>query len=195
MARTNEYDLIVCDWMLPGQSGPALVKRLRVADVATPVLMLTSLADVEDRVHGLDAGADDYLTKPFSFEELFARIRALLRRQASIKEETHLEAGPLSLDVRRRTVFVDGAPLDLRAKEYSLMELLMRNRSSVLTRTVIAERVWGTALGVTDDVINTTISSLRRKLKDALKSTGEAGAAEIRTIRGVGYSFDAFVEA
>ncbi|ARA92697.1 MAG: DNA-binding response regulator [Bacteroidetes bacterium] len=189
LARTNDYDAIIVDWMLPGQSGPALTKRLRTAGINAPVLMLTSLTDVEDRVHGLDSGADDYLTKPFSFEELFARLRALLRRRQALMEETHLKAGVVTVDTRRRLVFIDGESLELRSKEYGLMELFVRNKGTVLTRTVIAERVWGTALGVTDDVINTTVSSLRRKLSDAVGGDG-AASVQIRTIRGVGYCLD-----
>ena len=192
LALTEEYDLFVVDWRLPGMDGRTLVERLRGLRVRTPVLMLTALRDVDHRVAGLDAGADDYLAKPFAFEELLARLRALARRTASKEvpvghQKIHLEAGPLQMDTARRTAHLEGRPLDLRAKEYALLELLLRLRGEVATRTLIAERVWGSAFDVTDNAIDITISNLRQRLAKAADDVAEPVAVE--TVRGVGYRF------
>ncbi len=183
-ALSTTYDLLVVDWMMPRQDGLTMVKRVREAGVHCPILMLTALTDVKDRVRGLDAGADDYLTKPFSFDELFARLRALRRRdQRQQRPSMRLEAGPLVVDRRARKAFWHNDPLNLRPKEYELLELLLRRANEALTRTVIAETVWGSTY-VTDDTINTTISGLRRKLRDAdLETVGIA----LQTLRGIGY--------
>lgn len=183
-ALSATYDLLVVDWMMPRQDGLTMVKRVREAGVHCPILMLTALTDVKDRVRGLDAGADDYLTKPFSFDELFARLRALRRRdQRQQRPSMRLEAGPLVVDRRARKAFWHNDPLNLRPKEYELLELLLRRANEALTRTVIAETVWGSTF-VTDDTINTTISGLRRKLRDAdLETVGIA----LQTLRGIGY--------
>ena len=183
-ALSATYDLLVVDWMMPRQDGLTMVKRVREAGVHCPILMLTALTDVKDRIRGLDAGADDYLTKPFSFDELFARLRALRRRdQRQQRPSMRLEAGPLVVDRRARKAFWHNDPLNLRPKEYELLELLLRRANEALTRTVIAETVWGSTF-VTDDTINTTISGLRRKLRDAdLETVGIA----LQTLRGIGY--------
>lgn len=183
-ALSATYDLLVVDWMMPRQDGLTMVKRVREAGVHCPILMLTALTDVKDRIRGLDAGADDYLTKPFSFDELFARLRALRRRdQRQQRPSMRLEAGPLVVDRRARKAFWHNDPLNLRPKEYELLELLLRRANEALTRTVIAETVWGSTY-VTDDTINTTISGLRRKLRDAdLETVGIA----LQTLRGIGY--------
>jgi len=190
-ALTTEYDVLIVDWRLPGLDGRTLVERVREQDRETPILMLTALRDVDHRVAGLDAGADDYLTKPFSFEELLARLRALRRRDATPaeidNEETHLRAGALSLDTKRRTVRYGSASLDLRPKAFRLLEFLLRKKGNVVTRTAIAERVWGSPLDVTDNAIDVTVSSLRRSLKDA-EPVGEGfSSVVIETERGVGY--------
>jgi DNA-binding response OmpR family regulator len=180
---TKSYDLMVVDWMLPRQDGVSLIQQLRSADIDTPILMLTALSDEEDCVTGLDAGADDYLTKPFSFSVLFARLRALERRgTAPMQPAFRLAMGPLVIDRRGRTAYWDEDELDLRAKEFTLLELLVRRANQTVSRTVMAESVWGSAF-VTDDTINTTVSGLRRKLSDV-----DADAAlTIETQRGIGY--------
>jgi DNA-binding response OmpR family regulator len=185
MVIDEEYDLIIVDWMLPGQDGLSLVRRMRDRGDSRPVLMLTAMADISSRVSGLDGGADDYLTKPFAFAELYARVRALSRRSSTIAPEFQLQAGPLHIDTLSRVVTIETERLDLRPKEYALLELFVRNPHRVLTRTVIAERVWGTTY-TSDDVINMTISSLRQKLRDMSKQPG----LMITTMRGVGYRLD-----
>lgn len=180
-AQLNAYDALVVDWRLPGRDGRELIANLRAGGLAAPILMLTALDDVDHRVAGLDAGADDYLAKPFSFEELLARLRALLRRPARLGADSLLRFRELVLHTERRQVSLDGRPLLLRPKEFAVLEVLMRHPDSVLSRTVLAERVWGNALYVSDNVIDVTLSGLRQKLKD-----GSSGV-EIQTVRGVGY--------
>ncbi|MFB3132742.1 MAG: DNA-binding response regulator, partial [Rhodothermales bacterium] len=150
-------------------------------------LMLTALGDLEHRVAGLDAGADDYLPKPFKFEELLARLRALLRRPPLATQEQVLHLGTLELDTKRREASLGDARLDLRPKEYALLEDLLRHPDEVLSRTVIAERVWGDPYYVTDNVIDVTVSSLRQKLAEAQPAPRGKQALRIETVRGVGY--------
>lgn len=183
-ALSATYDLLIVDWMLPRQDGLTLIERVRDAGMHCPILMLTALADVEDRVKGLDAGADDYLTKPFAFDELFARLRALQRRgERQGHSSMRLESGPLTIDRRSRKAFWKQDALDLRPKEYELLELLLRRADEAISRTVIAESVWGSSF-VTDDTINTTVSSVRKALR-AVDSA--ASGIEIETLRGIGY--------
>lgn len=183
-ALSATYDLIIVDWMLPRQDGPTLIRHLRDAGVYCPILMLTALSGVEHCVEGLDAGADDYLTKPFVFDELFARLRAL-RRRAHSRHLTvmRLETGPLVIDQRGRKVYWNGSVLDVRPKEYALLELLVRRANETIPRAVIAESVWESAF-ITDDTINTTISSVRRTLREV---DSEAAGIKIETLRGIGY--------
>lgn len=190
-ALSGDYDTLVVDWRLPGMDGRTLVERLRGARCNVPVLMLTALHDVSYRVAGLDAGADDYLTKPFSFEELLARLRALRRRTLESApsagvQEIHVKAGPLEMDATRRRVTLYGHHLDLRVKEYQLLELLMRRAGEVVSRTLIAERVWGSAFDVTDNAIDVTVSNLRQRLAE-VPENGSGYAVSIETVRGVGY--------
>ena len=191
LALANAYDAFVVDWRLPKGDGKTLVERLRAAGREEPVLMLTALSDVEHRVAGLDAGADDYLPKPFAFEELVARLRALLRRPPLSDQERTVTVGPLSLDGERRKVTMGGprgeAVLNLRPKEYAMLEVFMRSADAALSRTVLAERVWGDALFVTDNALDVTVSGLRQRLDDAVKASGADGAPHVETIRGVGY--------
>lgn len=186
-AMAEDYDVLIVDWRLPGLDGRTLVERLRAGKQAVPVLMLTAMRDVDHRIAGLDAGADDYLTKPFSFEELLARLRALRRRPSGASREAEpdvIEVGPVRLDVPRRTVAVGPSTLELRPKEYRLLELLARRGGEVVTRTVIAERVWGAAFDVTDNAIDVTVSNLRNRLNDV---ASPGNAVVIATVRGVGY--------
>ena len=191
LALANAYDAFVVDWRLPKGDGKTLVERVRAAGKDQPVLMLTALSDVEHRVAGLDAGADDYLPKPFAFEELVARLRALLRRPPLSDVERTVSVGPLTLDGERRRVTMAGpdreAVLNLRPKEYALLEVFMRSADAALSRTVLAERVWGDALYVTDNALDVTVSGLRQRLDDAVKASGAEGSPWIDTIRGVGY--------
>jgi DNA-binding response OmpR family regulator len=187
LALANAYDALIVDWRLPDRDGKTVIVRLRAAGRQYPILMLTALGDLEHRVAGLDAGADDYLAKPFKFEELLARLRALLRRPPLVVQEQVLRLGSLELDTRRRQAALDGAPMDLRPKEYALLEDLMRHPDEVLSRTVIAERVWGDPFYVTDNVIDVTISSLRQKLASAQAGLKGQQALRIETVRGVGY--------
>lgn len=191
-ALVTSYAVLIVDWRLPGMDGRTLIEQLREAGCGTPVLMLTALRDVDHRVAGLDAGADDYLTKPFSFEELLARLRALRRRgepddAAVDTPPVHLQAGALSLDTTRRKVRYGTEALDLRPKAFRLLELLLRRQGEVVTRTRIAERVWGSPYRVTDNAIDVTVSNLRRALDAAAPSGTELNPVVLETERGVGY--------
>jgi two-component system OmpR family response regulator len=184
MARAAPYDAIVLDVMLPGQDGFEVCRQLRAGGVWTPILMLTARDAVEDRVAGLDSGADDYLSKPFSFAELLARLRALMRREPVLLGTT-LEVADLSLDTATRQVSRAGQPVTLTNKEYALLEYLMRHPNQVLTRTMIAEHVWNFDFDTGTNVIDVHIRYLRRKIDDPhdLKL--------IQTVRGAGYRISA----
>jgi len=185
LAEENAYDALIVDWRLPKQDGKILIEHHRASGKSTPILMLTALDDIEHRVAGLDAGADDYLAKPFSFEELLARLRALLRRPHGLERSTVYREGELVMNTERREVTWMGEVILLRPKEYALLELLLRNKDSVISRTTIAEKVWGSIVYVTDNVIDVTVSSLRQKFRDIV--TGNAHGITIDTVRGVGY--------
>lgn len=191
MALSEDYDLLIIDWRLPGRSGLEVINRLRSTGCVVPILMMTALGEVEYRVAGLNSGADDYLTKPVFFEELLARIRALLRRVPTGQyEQMQLKLGPLVVDIAKRLVTVGNATLHLRLKEYEMLELLARHGGEAISRSMIADRVWGSDLEVTDNAINVTVAGLRRKLSVALRSSlGEQGDAlvTIETVRGRGY--------
>lgn len=163
----NAYDALIVDWRLPGRDGKTVIEHLRDAGRVYPIIMLTALGDVEHKVSGLDAGADDYLPKPFKFEELLARLRALLRRPAISRDDPILRLATLKIDTKRREATLDEARLDLRPKEYGILEDLARHPDEVLSRTVLAERVWGDAFNVSDNVIDVTISNLRHNLAEA----------------------------
>ncbi len=180
-ARDQLPDLVVLDWMLPGMDGLEVCKRLRAAG-EVPILMLTAKDSIPDRVKGLDAGADDYLVKPFAFDELLARIRALLRRAGPTQQAEVLRFVDLELDTgTRQAKRGDGEPIELTAKEYELLELFMRNPRNVLTRDVIYERVWGYDFGGESNIIEVYVRYLRRKLEQ------EDMPRLIHTVRGVGY--------
>ncbi len=174
------YDVIVLDLMLPGIDGFEVCRRLRAAGRWAPVLMLTARGEVADRIRGLNIGADDYLPKPFSFGELFARLRALMRRGA-VARPAVLEVGGLRLDPATRTASRDEAPLDLSPKEFALLEYLMRHPGDVLTRTTIMEHVWDFASDATSNVVDQYVAYLRRKIDKPF------GVSQVETVRGVGY--------
>jgi two-component system, OmpR family, response regulator len=179
----NPYDAIVLDVMLPDLDGFEVSRRLRQAGRWSPVLMLTARDAVADRVAGLDAGADDYLTKPFSFAELLARLRALVRRGAAERPPVLL-VGDLSLDPARRTVARDGTAIDLTAREFALLECLMRHAGEVLTRTQLIEHVWDFAYDGDSNVVDVYIRYLRNKVDRPF------GRDSIRTVRGAGYRLE-----
>ncbi len=189
LARANAYDALIVDWRLPRQDGKTVIEHLRNDGYTYPILMLTVLDDVDHRVSGLDAGADDYLAKPFSFEELLARLRALLRRPPLALQEHVFSLAGLTMNTERRQVFLNGEELILRPKEFSLLELFMRNPNAVFSRTIIAERVWGSALYVSDNVIDVTVSGLRHRLQEGAgkEAADPCPSLEIETVRGVGY--------
>lgn len=187
MARAAAYDLLIVDWRLPHRDGKTVIENLRSTGEDVPILMLTALGDVEHRVEGLEAGADDYLPKPFKFEELLARIRALLRRPPMSTGSELVEYGTLEIDSKRRKARLGGEQLDLRPKEFALLEDFVRHPDEVISRTIIAERVWGDAFYVTDNVIDVTIFGLRQKLNDAQPESARRPTIRIETVRGVGY--------
>lgn len=181
-AMAEDYDVMIVDRMLPGHEGLYIVKALRAAGRKVPILFLTALGGVDDRVDGLDAGGDDYLVKPFSFSELLARINALARRPHLKGEETRLKVGDLALDLISRKVFRGGTEIDLQPREFRLLEVLMRNKGRVVTRTMLLERVWSFHFDPKTSVVETHISRLRTKIDKPF--TTEL----IHTIRGAGYS-------
>ena len=180
LAREQLPDLVILDWMLPGLDGLEVCRRLRAAS-DVPILMLTAKEDVQDRVTGLDAGADDYLVKPFDFDELLARIRALFRRAAPSSRPEVLRFADLTLDTGTHRAQRSDRYIDLTAKEYELLELFMRNPRRVLTREMIFDRVWGYDFGGESNIIEVYVRYLRQK-------TEEKGEPRIiHTVRGVGY--------
>ena len=180
-ADQHEYDVIVLDRLIPGLEGVGVVRALRSNGIATPILMLTALGALEHRVEGLDAGADDYLAKPFAFSELLARIRALARRSPELAGE-RLVAGDIELDPVRHQVTVEGQSELLSAREYALLGYLIRHAGQVVTRQQILDSVWGADPDVYSNVVDLYIHYLRRKLS-------MLGRRDVlRTIRGVGYA-------
>ena len=180
LAAENVYDLIILDVMLPDQSGLDTSRHLRRDSYAGPILMLTALAGTKDKVFGLDAGADDYLTKPFAFEELLARVRALLRRQGSSAQPS-LRHADLEMDLVTRKVQRAGVELNLTSKEFSLLEYFLRNPNRPLSRTSIGEHVWDVHFDSESNVIDVYINMLRKKVDQPFKTK------LIHTVIGVGY--------
>ncbi|MGH9060584.1 MAG: response regulator transcription factor, partial [Acidimicrobiales bacterium] len=180
MGTENEYAAIVLDVMLPGFDGFEVCRRLRAAEQWAPIVMLTARTQIEDRVEGLDAGADDYLAKPFSFAELSARVRALIRR-GQRERPVVLRVGELRLDPARRRAFRGDTELSLSAKEFALFELFMRNPGNALTRTRILEHVWDFAYDGTSNVVDQYVAYLRRKIDRPFDRD------DLETVRGVGY--------
>ena len=180
MARATSYDVIVLDVILPGIDGFETCRRMRVEGVWSPVLMLTARGALADRIAGLDGGADDYLTKPFSFAELHARLRALVRRGQS-ERPTVVEVGPLRLDPATRQVWRDEAEIELSAKEFTLLEVFMRNPGNVLTRAQLLEQAWEYDYEHRSNVIEVYIRYLRLKIDQPF------GVKSLETVRGAGY--------
>lgn len=181
MAEVSPYDLIVLDIMLPGRDGISVCKELRSKKIGTPILMLTAKDKIGDKVLGLDSGADDYLTKPFSFDEFLARVRALLRRKEASKTTT-LKVADLELDQLTHTVKRGGKEIPLTAKEYALLEYLMLNANQVVTRTMLSEHVWHEDFDSFTNVIDVYVNYLRNKVDKGFKKR------LIRTVRGTGYA-------
>ncbi|HKH76282.1 MAG TPA: response regulator transcription factor [Rubrobacteraceae bacterium] len=185
-ALSGDFHILIVDWMLPDLSGVQLVKSLRVAEVETPAIMLTARDQIEDRVEGLDAGADDYLPKPFAFPELLARVRALTRRKGGEGNTAGamLESGDVTLDPVRHVVRHVGETVELTAKEFALLATLLQRPGQVFTRSVLLDTVWRGSPDVYTNVVDLYVSYLRKKLD----RDGEP--SHIRTVRGVGYTWD-----
>lgn len=180
-ATSGNYDVLVLDRMLPEVDGLTLLKTLRGAGNTTPVLLLTALGDVEDRIEGLHAGADDYLAKPFAFGELSARVSALARRPQALEAETVLHAGDLQMNLLTRSVTRGGMTLDLLPREFALLEHLLRRKGRVQTRTMLLESVWDIGFDPGTNVVETHISRLRAKVDKPFERE------LIETVRGAGY--------
>lgn len=183
-ASAKTYDVIVVDRMLPGLDGLSLVKCIRSGGVRSPVLFLTALGGVDDRVEGLEAGGDDYISKPFAFSELLARVNAIARRPPLREKETVLKVGDLEMDLIARTVKRRADVIDLQPREFRLLEVLMRNRGRVVTRTMLLERVWDFHFDPKTTVVETHISRLRAKVDRPYDTE------LIHTVRGTGYRID-----
>ena len=184
-ALEDTFDLLIVDWMLPERSGVQVVRGLRAAEVHTPVLMLTARSQVEDRVEGLDAGADDYLPKPFALPELLARVRALTRRQGEApSNEAAIRSGDVTLDPSRHVVRRGDERINVTAKEFALLATLMQRPGQVFSRSVLLDTVWGVPGEVSTSVVELYVSYLRKKLDR------EGEPSHIRTVRGVGYTFE-----
>ncbi len=184
-AMHEPYDVLVVDRMVPGLDGLSLVRSLRAAGTRTPILFLTSVGGIDDRVEGLEAGGDDYLVKPFAFSELLARVNALARRPPAIAEQTVLQVADLRMDLLRRTVTRGGREIDLQPREFTLLEVLMRNEGRIVTRTMLLERVWDFHFDPKTSVVETHISRLRAKIDKPF------GTQLLHTVRNTGYSLHA----
>jgi two-component system OmpR family response regulator len=181
LAAGEAYDVIVLDRMLPELDGLAILRTIRAAGVNTPVLLLTALGGIDDRVEGLNAGGDDYLVKPFAFSELLARVNALARRPPSQAVETQLTVADLKLDLLKRTVTRAGQRIDLQAREFQLLEFLMRHAGRVVTRTMLLEGIWNFHFDPKTNIVESHMSRLRGKVDRGF------GAELIHTVRGSGY--------
>jgi two-component system OmpR family response regulator len=181
LALTGTYDAAVIDLMLPTRDGLSLIGELRTRRMKIPVIILSAKRSVDERVKGLQAGGDDYLTKPFSFSELLARIQALIRRASGVVEPTSLTVGNLSVDLLRREIFRGTKKIDLQPREFALLEYLMRNTGTVVSKTMILEHVWDYSFDPQTNVVDVLVCRLRNKIdKDGADKM-------IQTIRGVGY--------
>jgi two-component system, OmpR family, response regulator len=180
-ATTSAFDVIVMDRMVPGLDGLSVVKALRAAAIETPILILSALGQLDERVKGLKAGGDDYLTKPFGFSELHARLENLLRRRTGRAVETELTVGPLVMDLLSRKVTRAGVALDLLPREYKLLEYLLRNKGRVVTRVMLLEHVWDYRFDPHTSLIDTHVSRLRKKIEQGFDKP------LLHTVRGAGY--------
>ena len=181
LASSGGYDAAVIDVMLPGLDGLSVIEQLRARKIQTPVLILSARRSVDDRVKGLQSGGDDYLTKPFAFAELLARLQALLRRAGAATEPARLVTGELSLDLLSRKVERAGRPIDLRPREFALLEYLLRHPGRVLSKTMILSHVWGYSFDPGTNVVDVLVSRLRDKIDDGFDTK------LIHTVRGAGY--------
>ncbi len=186
LVHATDYDLVVLDLMLPDMDGLKVLEKIRNRKIAPPVLILSARGALEDRVKGLELGADDYLVKPFAFVELLARIRALLRRGQPIAER--LQVGDLAMDCVRRKVSRAGEPIELAPKEFGILEYMMRNRGRPLSRTMIVEHVWDMDYDGLTNIVDVYIRHLRSKIDDRFSQK------LIQTVRGIGYMIDAPAE-
>ena len=181
LASSSAFDGVIMDRMLPGMDGLSVVKALRAGGVETPILILSALAQLDERVTGLRAGGDDYLTKPFGFSELHARLENLIRRRGGKAVETVLRCADVVMDLLSRKVTRSGKPLDLLPREFKLLEYFLRNKDRVVTRTMLLEQVWDYRFDPHTSIIDTHISRLRKKLDEGY------GMPLLHTLRGVGY--------
>ncbi len=189
LGKSNTYDLSILDWRLPRKNGQTVLKSWRASGVEFPVLMLTALGDTEHKIIGLDSGADDYMSKPFSFDELLARVRALLRRKPDYSNTDDIDIGALHFNKRKREISIFGNSISLRAKEFLILQLLVSVEEGVFSKHELAERVWGSDT-VNDNTIEATISTLRNSLAKVYENKGIQINDEtylIETVRGAGY--------
>lgn len=178
------YNVVILDRMLPGMDGIQILQRMRQKGIATPVIMVTALGTIEDRICGLDAGADDYLVKPFAPEELFARIRALERRPVRMEFERQVVCGDVTMNLSSRVLWKEDKRVELSKKEMDLLEFLIRNKGQILTRELLLNRVWGLDSAVEEGNLDNYIYFLRRRLKQV------GSSVTIKTVRSVGYSLE-----
>lgn len=183
-AMTNDYDLIILDLMLPVLNGFEVLESLRKENIKTPVIILSAKSDLDDRVKGLRSGSDDYLTKPFSFTELLARIEAILRRASNIQDETSFVSSNLRLNILSHKVYISNVQVNLQPLEFNLLSYLIRNKGRVVSKTMITENVWDFNFDPESNIVESRISRLRTKLAK------HGSTCDIKTIRGFGYMID-----
>jgi two-component system, OmpR family, response regulator len=189
--RGGPYDAAVVDIMLPRLDGLTLVQRARQTGVITPIIFLSARREVDDRIRGLGAGGDDYMVKPFAFSELLARLQALVRRATGAMEPVRLAAGELEMDLVKRLVTWHGREIGLQPREFALLEYLLRNKNSVVSKIMIMEHVWDYGFDPETSLVETTVSRLRAKLNEGGEGDRTSAGELIRTVRGVGYVLSA----